>query len=865
MKNFVYSFSEAFGLSKDLLGSKGFGLVQMQNMGLPVPPGFIITTEACKEYYKNKKIISENLKNQVLNQVLNLEKITNKKLYRKNEKSDTVPLFLSARSGAKISMPGMMDTILNIGITDESHKFLIINTADLQFANNVYLRFLQMFSDVYAGINKNNFFKIYQDSDSFEDKVKKIKKYYKKESGKEFPEDPYEQLFLAIKAVFESWNNERAIYYRKINNISEDSGTAVTIQSMVFGNYKENSGTGVAFTRDPSSGEKKFFGEYLINAQGEDVVAGIRTPSSIENLKIEMPDVYKQFVDTANKLENYFNDMQDIEFTIEKNKLYILQTRSAKRSPEAAVKIALDLIKENKISEKESLNYVSDNQIQKLLHSKFKSEAVKNAKFICKGLPASPGAAVGKAVFDAGTAQKYHEKNEKIILIRQETSPEDIESMAISEGILTVHGGMTSHAAIVARGMGKCCVSGCEDILINNNSCVCNKNKINININEGDYISIDGTSGNVYLGKLELENLKFSDNILNFLKIAKKYSKIKVMTNADNSQSIKDAVLMGADGIGLCRTEHMFFEKDRIIFMREMIISQDIKARKKALEKLFEFQKKDFFDMFVESNKIPVTIRLLDPPLHEFLPKNNQEFEELAQNLKISKKYIKDISENLYEFNPMMGHRGCRLLISYPEIAEMQVKAIISAAIEASEKINKLITPEIMVPLVGDINEIKFLKKIIINTANKIIQNNNFNKNFDKINYKIGTMIEVPRAVFMADKIAREVDFFSFGTNDLTQMTFGFSRDDAQKFLKKYYENNIYNFDPFTSIDITGVGELMKIAVKLGKQANKNLKIGICGEHAGDPKSIEFFKNLDIDYISCSPFRVPGAILAAAR
>ena len=858
MNCLVYSFSEALGLSKDLLGGKGFGLVQMQNMGLPVPPGFIITTEACREYYENNKIISENLKNQILNAILNLEKLTNKKLYRKNEKSDTVPLFLSARSGAKVSMPGMMDTILNIGITDESHKFLMVNTADLQFANSVYLRFLQMFSDVYAGINKDDFCKAYEDSNSFEEKVKKAKEYYKKIFGKEFPEDPYEQLFLAIEAVFKSFNNERAKYYRKINNIPEDYGTAVTIQMMVFGNYKENSGTGVAFTRNPSNGEKKFFGEYLINAQGEDVVAGIRTPSSIENLKNEMPNVYKQFEDSANKLENHFSDMQDIEFTIEKGKLYILQTRSAKRSPEAAVKIALDLIQEGKISEQDSLNYVSDSQIRGLLHSKFNSEAIKNAKIICKGLPASPGAAVGKAVFDSKKAQKYHENNEKIILIRQETSPEDIESMAISEGVLTVHGGMTSHAAIVARGMGKCCVSGCEDILINNNSFTYNKNKININ--EGDYISIDGTSGNVYLGKIEHEDLKFSDNFLKFLKIAKKYGKMKVMANADNYQSVRNAVSMGADGIGLCRTEHMFFEKDRINFMREMIISQSLEERQKALEKLFEFQKKDFFDMFVESNGIPVTIRLLDPPLHEFLPKNNQEFEKLAQDLKTSKKYIEDIAKNLYEFNPMMGHRGCRLLISYPEIAEMQVKAIISAAIEASKKINKLIIPEIMVPLVGDVNEIKFLKKIIINTSEKIIKENNF-----KINYKIGTMVEVPRAAFMADKIASEVDFFSFGTNDLTQMTFGFSRDDAQKFLKKYYENNIYDFDPFTSIDIMGVGELMRIAIKLGRRANKNLKIGICGEHAGDSKSIEFFKTLDIDYISCSPFRVPVAILAASR
>lgn len=856
MNCLVYSFSEAFGLSKDVLGGKGFGLVQMQNMGLPVPPGFIITTEACKEYYKNGKIISENLKSQILNQIENLEKITNKKLYRKNEKSDTVPLFLSARSGAKVSMPGMMDTILNIGITDESHKFLMVNTADLQFANSVYLRFLQMFADVYAGINKDDFCKIYEKENSFEEKIKKAKEYYKKIFGKEFPEDPYEQLFLAIEAVFKSFNNERAIYYRKMNNIPSDAGTAVTIQMMVFGNYKENSGTGVAFTRDPSSGEKKFFGEYLINAQGEDVVAGIRTPEPIENLKNEMPDVYKQFEDSANKLENHFNDMQDIEFTIEKGKLYILQTRSAKRSPEAAVKIALDLAKEGKISEQKSLNYVSNSQIQGLLHSKFKPEALKNAQIICKGLPASPGAAVGKAVFDSKKAQKYHESNEKVVLIRQETSPEDIEGMAISEGILTVHGGMTSHAAIVARGMGKCCVSGCEDILINENLFTCNK----ININEGDYISIDGSSGNVYLGKVELEDLKFSENMLKFLKIAKKYGKVKVMANADNPKSVQDAVLMGADGIGLCRTEHMFFEKDRINFMREMIISQTLKEREKALEKLFEFQKNDFFDMFVKSSGIPVTIRLLDPPLHEFLPKNDEEFEKLAKDLKVSKKYIEDISKNLYEFNPMMGHRGCRLLISYPEIAKMQVKAIISAAIEASKKINKLITPEIMVPLVGDVNEIKFLKKIIVSVADKIILENNF-----KIDYKIGTMIEVPRAAFMADKIAKEVDFFSFGTNDLTQMTFGFSRDDSQKFLNNYYENNIYDFDPFSTIDAVGVGELMKIAIKLGRKSNQSLKIGICGEHAGDSKSIEFFKTLDVDYVSCSPFRVPGAILAASR
>jgi pyruvate,orthophosphate dikinase len=853
---FVYLFSEATGLSRDLLGGKGFGLVEMTSMGLPVPPGFVITTEACKNYYENGQKLSEELKTQILDAINRLEKITKKKFYKDGEQCDLWPLFLSARSGAKVSMPGMMDTILNIGVTRESLEFISNETGDSDFSHDIYLRFLQMFSDVYAKISKEEISDLYDKSGEFEDKVKKIKEIYKFKTGFNFPDNPYDQLILAVEAVFKSWNNPRAIYYRKMNNISEDSGTAVTIQMMVFGNYKENSGTGVAFTRNPTTGEKHIFGEYLMNAQGEDVVAGIRTPSRIDNLKVEMPEVYEQFVESAKKLENHFNDMQDMEFTIEKGKLYILQTRNGKRSPAASVKIAMDLLKEEKISELNAINMVSEKQIQSLLHPYFKKDSLKNAKIIAKGLPASPGAAVGKVVFDAKEASEYFSNGEKVILVRNETSAEDIEGMSVSEGILTVHGGMTSHAAVVARGMGKCCVSGCEEISIFGESFCCK----NFKVNKGDYISIDGSLGNVYLGKVELDSFEFSKDLSEFLEISEKLGGIKVMANADNPESVEIAIKMGAKGVGLCRTEHMFFGKDRINFMREMIIAQNSDDRKKALGKLFEFQKNDFYNMFISAKGKPVTIRLLDPPLHEFLPKSEDEVDQISEDLKVDKKIILSVSDSLKEFNPMMGHRGCRLLISYPEIAEMQVRAIILASIESSKKMNLKVVPEIMVPLVGDLREIRFLKDIVHKSAEKIMNENKF-----EIDYKIGTMIEVPRAALVADKIAKEVDFFSFGTNDLTQMTFGFSRDDAQKFLKDYYKNKIYDFDPFSTVDETGVGELMKIAVKLGRSANPLLKIGVCGEHAGDPKSIKFFKSLGLDYVSCSPFRIPVSLLASAK
>ena len=853
---FVYLFSEATGLSRDLLGGKGFGLVEMTSMGLPVPPGFVITTEACKNYYENGQKLSEELKTQILDAINRLEKITKKRFYKDGEQCDLWPLFLSARSGAKISMPGMMDTILNIGVTRESLEFVSNETGDLDFSHDIYLRFLQMFSDVYAKISKEEISDLYDKSGGFEDKVKKIKEIYKYKTGFNFPENPYDQLLLAVEAVFKSWNNPRAIYYRKMNNIPEDSGTAVTIQMMVFGNYKENSGTGVAFTRNPTTGEKHIFGEYLMNAQGEDVVAGIRTPSRIDNLKVEMPGVYEQFVESAKKLENHFNDMQDMEFTIEKGKLYILQTRNGKRSPAASVKIAMDLLKEEKISELDAINMVSEKQIQSLLHPYFKKDSLKNAEIIAKGLPASPGAAVGKVVFDAKEASEYFSNGEKVILVRNETSAEDIEGMSVSEGILTVHGGMTSHAAVVARGMGKCCVSGCEEVSIFGESFCCK----NFKVNKGDYISIDGSLGNVYLGKVDLDSFEFSKDFSEFLEISEKLGGIKVMANADNPESVEIAIKMGAKGVGLCRTEHMFFGKDRINFMREMIIAQNSDDRKRALGKLFEFQKNDFYNMLISAKGKPVTIRLLDPPLHEFLPKSEDEVDQISKDLKVDKKIVLSVSDSLKEFNPMMGHRGCRLLISYPEIAEMQVRAIILASIESSKKMNLKVIPEIMVPLVGDLREIRFLKDIVHKSAEEVMNGNQF-----KIDYKIGTMIEVPRAAFVADTIAKEVDFFSFGTNDLTQMTFGFSRDDAQKFLKDYYKNKIYDFDPFSTVDETGVGELMKIAIKLGRSANPLLKIGFCGEHAGDPKSIKFFKSLGLDYVSCSPFRVPVALLASAK
>ena len=856
MNKFVYLFSEASNLSKDLLGGKGYGLSKMVSLGLPVPPGFVITTDACKNYYLYGKSFLDDLKKQVCEAILNLENLTNKHFYKLNDNEQNFPLFLSARSGAKISMPGMMDTILNIGINKLSSKIVSDKMGNSDFANNIHLRFIQMFLDVCASIPKEDVSNIFNKYESIDEKLENIKKYYETKMNSKFPEDPYDQLFLAIEGVFKCWNNDRAIYYRKVNNIPDDIGTAVTIQSMVFGNLGNRSGTGVAFSRNPMTGEKKVFGEYLINAQGEDVVAGIKTPSPISKLQDEMPDVYQKFIQSSEILENQFNDMQDMEFTIEEGNLYILQTRNGKRSPYAAVKIALDLIKEHKISEQEALNMVSPLQIQGLLHSRFDQTSLKNTQVISKGLPASPGASVGCVVFDSEKAKRYHKDGKKVILVRNETSADDIEGMSVSEGILTVHGGVTSHAAVVARGMGKCCVSGCEEISITDNQYFTSRG---FKIDEGDYISIDGTSGDVYLGEVKTLSFEFSDELKNFLEISDKFKQISVMSNADNPESVSKAISFGAVGIGLCRTEHMFFEENRINFMREMIISKNKQERIKALDKLFKFQMNDFCKMFEAVGSFPITIRLLDPPLHEFLPKSDEEISKLSKDLSISENEIRKISSSLEEFNPMMGHRGCRLLISYPEIVEMQVRAIILSAIEVSKRHNLKITPEIMVPLVGEINEFKFLKNIIKDTSDQIIKENNFN-----LDYKIGTMIEIPRAAFISDKLAEEVDFFSFGTNDLTQMTFGFSRDDSQKFLKTYYENDIYKFDPFSTVDKTGVGELIKISIKLGRSTNKNLKIGVCGEHAGDPESIKFFKSLGIDYVSCSPYRVPVARLAAS-
>lgn len=856
MDKFVYLFNEAHGLPKDLLGGKGFGLVKMSSIGLSVPPGFIITTQACKNYYLYGEEFILELKSQVKDSIRKLENLTNRHLYRLDDKTQNFPLFLSARSGAKISMPGMMDTILNIGINKKSSKILSDKIGNSSFPDDIHIRFMQMFLNVCANIPNEELTNLVSSNSSFDEKLDLMSKLYEKKMNQKFPEDPYEHLYLAIEGVFKSWNNERAIYYRKVNGIPDDIGTAVTIQMMVFGNLGENSGTGVAFSRNPMNGENEVFGEYLSNAQGEDVVAGVKTPSHISSLKNIMPDVYDEFIKSAKILEDYFGDMQDMEFTVENGKLYILQTRNGKRSADASVKISLDLLKEGKISEQKAINMVSPLQIQNLLHSKFDSDSIKKAKLISKGLPASPGASVGKVVFDSETAKKYHESGEKVILVRNETSAEDIEGMSVSEGILTVHGGMTSHAAVVARGMGKCCVSGCEEISIFEDYFVCAGNRVN----KGDVISIDGTSGNIYLGEIKVSSSSFSGDVVKFLEISDKFKKISVMSNADNPKSVSQAISMGALGVGLCRTEHMFFESDRINFMREMIISKDLSSRKKALDKLFKFQKEDFKGMFEAANGLPVTIRLLDPPLHEFLPESEDEILSLASDLGVDKEYIKEISSSLKEFNPMMGHRGCRLLISYPEIAQMQVRAILVSSIEVSKSKNYKIVPEIMVPLVGDVNEIRFLKNIINDTSKEVMKENNF-----ELEYKIGTMIEIPRACLLSGEIAKEVDFFSFGTNDLTQMTFGFSRDDSQKFLKDYYKNGIYSSDPFAKIDTNGVGELMKIAINLGKNANKNLKIGVCGEHAGDPDSIKFFRTLGIDYVSCSPFRVPVARLSSAQ
>jgi len=867
-KKYVYLFSEGDASMRELLGGKGANLAEMTKLGLPVPQGFTVTTEACTRYYQDGKTIAPEIVEQIYEYMAKLEEITGKKFG-----DPTNPLLVSVRSGARVSMPGMMDTILNLGLNDETVEGLAKATNNERFAYDSYRRFIQMFSDVVMGIDKNKFEAILDEikeengakfdtdltAENLKEVVKRFKELYKKEMGVDFPQDPKDQLLEAVKAVFRSWDNPRAIVYRRLNDIPSDWGTAVNVQSMVFGNMGNDSGTGVAFTRNPATGEKALFGEFLMNAQGEDVVAGIRTPQPISTLKETMPEVYNQFVEIAEKLEKHYKDMQDIEFTIERGKLYMLQTRNGKRTAQAALKVAVDLVAEGLIDEKTAVLRVDPKQLDQLLHPTFEPNALKAAKPVAKGLPASPGAASGKVYFTADEAiEAAKSRGEKVILVRTETSPDDIEGMSVAQGILTTRGGMTSHAAVVARGMGTACVVGCGDAKIDEQAKVMRIG--DIEVHEGDYISIDGSTGNVYIGEIKTVTPELTGDFATLMSWADKYRKLKVKTNADIPRDAKVAVQFGAEGIGLCRTEHMFFDEDRIPAMREMIVSKTEEQRRKALEKLLPMQRSDFEGLFEVMGEFPVTIRLLDPPLHEFLPHTDEEIKELAENMGITFEELKATVESLKEFNPMLGHRGCRLAITYPEIAEMQTRAIIEAAINVKKKTGKDVKPQIMIPLVGELKELKYLKDIIVKVADEVIKENNV-----EIKYLVGTMIEVPRAALTADQIAKEAEFFSFGTNDLTQMTFGFSRDDAGKFLETYYEKKIYEFDPFAKLDQEGVGKLVEMGTKLGRQTRPDLELGICGEHGGDPSSIEFCHKVGLDYVSASPYRVPIARLAAAQ
>ncbi|WP_195945474.1 pyruvate, phosphate dikinase [Paraclostridium bifermentans] len=866
MSKFVYSFAEGSKEMKSLLGGKGANLAEMTKIGLPVPPGFTISTEACNDYYVNNESIREDIVLQIEEKLVELEKSLNKKLGC-NEN----PLLLSVRSGAVFSMPGMMDTILNLGLNDTSVKAIAKNTNNERFAYDSYRRFIQMFSDVAMGVPKYKFenaldkikeekgYKFDTDltSEDLKVLVEQYKKIYKKELRQIFPEDPKEQLMLAIKAVFKSWNNPRANIYRKLNDIPHNLGTAVNIQSMVFGNMGETSGTGVAFTRNPSTGENKLFGEYLINAQGEDVVAGIRTPKDIDTLKEAMPAIYDEFVKITNILENHYKDMQDIEFTIENEKLYILQTRNGKRTAKAAINIAVELVEEKIIDEKEAIMRIEPNQLDQLLHPNFEEKSLKNAKLIAKGLPASPGASCGKVYFNANDVVKAAEKGEEVILVRLETSPEDIEGMVVAQGILTARGGMTSHAAVVARGMGKCCVAGCGEIKVDEYY-----KEITVDglvIKEGDYISLDGSTGCVYLGEIEKTDVALTGNFEVLMNWVDKYKTLQVRTNADTPRDASVAINFGAEGIGLCRTEHMFFDEDRIPAVREMILSRTLEQRLVALEKLLPMQREDFTEIFKVMDGRNVNIRLLDPPLHEFLPHDDEAIEALAKTMGLEVKEIRKRIVDLQELNPMLGHRGCRLAITYPEIAMMQAKAIIQGAIEAKNS-GVEVNPEIMIPLVGEVKELKTIKENVISVINEELD-----KSGVKVDYTVGTMIEVPRACLTADEVATEADFFSFGTNDLTQMTFGYSRDDANKFLGDYINSEILEKDPFQVLDQNGVGKLVQMAAKLGRGVKPNLKLGICGEHGGEPSSIEFCYKTGLNYVSCSPYRVPIARLAAAQ
>ncbi|MDD5658793.1 MAG: pyruvate, phosphate dikinase [Actinomycetota bacterium] len=864
-KQYVYFFGEGTKDMKKLLGGKGANLSEMTNIGLPVPSGFTITTETCIQYYENGKKYPDGLIDQVEKNMKKLEKAMGLNFGDVND-----PLLVSVRSGAAVSMPGMMDTILNLGLNDRTVIGLIEKTGNKRFAMDSYRRFIQMFGDVVMEVEHAKFEKALQhvkdkknvkfDTDltaeDLEELVADYKKIIEKEKGISFPQEPMEQLKMAINAVFSSWNNKRAITYRNLNDIPHDLGTAVNIQAMVFGNMGDNSGTGVAFTRNPSTGEKKVYGEYLTNAQGEDVVAGIRTPKDLDKLNYEMPAIYKQLMEIFEKLEKHYKDMQDMEFTFQESKLYMLQTRSGKRTAAAALQIAVDMVKEGLIDKKTAVMRVAPEQVSQLLHKQLDKKAKEKANLIAKGLPASPGAAVGKVVFDAETAVQESELN-KVVLVRTETSPEDIQGMSVAQGILTARGGMTSHAAVVARGMGKCCVAGCESIKVHEAEQYFIVK--DIKVNKGDYITLDGSTGEVFLGEVNVVDPELSGNFEIFMGWVDEFRKIGVRTNADTPKDAGVARKFGAEGIGLCRTEHMFFEGARVKAMREMIAAGSVEGRKKALAKLLPMQKEDFIGIFKVMQGLPVTIRLLDPPLHEFLPTEEEDIKEIAKDLEMSLEDMKATIVSLHEINPMLGHRGCRLSITYPEICDMQARAIFEAAAELTKAKIKVI-PEVMIPVVGIVDEVRILKKQIVGIAHKVMKENNV-----EFEFKVGTMIEIPRACITADEIATEAQFFSFGTNDLTQLTFGFSRDDFGKFLPEYLEKGILEKDPFAVLDQTGVGSLIKIAFEKGKSARKDLKVGICGEHGGEPSSVEFCANLGLNYVSCSPYRVPIARLAAAQ
>ncbi len=865
---FVYLFSEGNKDMRELLGGKGANLAEMTGLGLPVPQGFTISTEACTQYYEDGRKINDDIQAQIMEYIVKMEDITGKKFGDKEN-----PLLVSVRSGARASMPGMMDTILNLGLNEEVVEVIANKSGNPRWAWDCYRRFIQMYSDVVMGVGKKYFEELIdkmkeekgvsQDVELTAEDLKELanqfKAEYKEKIGEDFPADPKEQLMGAIEAVFRSWDNPRANVYRRDNDIPYSWGTAVNVQMMAFGNMGETSGTGVAFTRDPATGEKKLMGEFLMNAQGEDVVAGVRTPSPIAKLQEVMPEVYNQFVEICAKLEDHYRDMQDMEFTIEDKKLYMLQTRNGKRTAKAALKIACDLVDENMISEEQAVAMIDPRNLDTLLHPQFDAKALKAVSPIGKALPASPGAACGRVVFTADDAKEWNDRGEKVVLVRLETSPEDIEGMKAAQGILTVRGGMTSHAAVVARGMGTCCVSGCSEIKMDED----NKKFVldGKTFTEGDYISIDGSTGNIYEGIIPTVPAEIAGEFERIMTLADKFRTLKVRTNADTPADAKRAKELGAEGIGLCRTEHMFFEADRIAAFREMICADTVEEREAALDKIMPYQQSDFEKLYEALEGCPVTIRFLDPPLHEFVPTTEEDIKTLADAQGKSVEDIKAIIASLHEFNPMMGHRGCRLTVTYPEIAKMQTTAVIRAAINVSKAHpDWTIKPEIMIPLVGDVKEFKFVKKIVVETADAEIKTAGV-----ELEYEVGTMIEIPRACLTADDIAKEADFFCFGTNDLTQMTFGFSRDDAGKFLDAYYDTKIYENDPFAKLDQNGVGKLMKMAVELGRPENAKLHCGICGEHGGDPSSVEFCNEIGLDYVSCSPFRVPIARLAAAQ